>query len=89
MFQADPLYQPVPEEPPGFAGFHTVMNWGFSIALMLCILALVWHAVSWAIKMRQGESLGDALHMTRPLIATVIISGSVALISGLASLATN
>lgn len=70
--------------PPGTAGLETVMGYVMWVSLGICVLSLIVAGVRLALPDRHSGGVEDGVtHVSRTLLAVVVISAATALITGL------
>ena len=73
----------VADQPPGVAGLETVLGYVMWLSLGICVLAVMVAGVRLALPNRHSGELSDGVtHVGRTLLAVMVISGAVALVSG-------
>jgi len=76
---------PVPVQPPGTAGFTTIMGWAKWIALAVCVLGLIAAGAMMAINSRRGEGSEHVGRIGSALGGVILISAASALVGFLIS----
>jgi hypothetical protein len=70
--------------PPGTAGLETVMGYAMWVSLGICVLSLMVAGVRLALPNRHSGDMADGVtHVSRTLLAVIVISAATALVTGL------
>jgi hypothetical protein len=79
-----PVGGTVASTPPGTAGLETVLGYVVWVSLGICVLSVMVAGVRLALpNSRSGDMSDGVTHLSRTLFAVMLISGAVALVSGL------
>lgn len=71
-------------EPPGAAGFETLLGWSKWVSLAICVLGLISAGAVMAFQSRRGDGAEHLGRIGMALIGVVIISAASSLVSLLA-----
>lgn len=71
---------PTPVAPPGADKFFTMLNWGYWVALALCVGGLIIVGVRFAIAMRNGEGSETAKSLGLVMFGIIIVISASSLV---------
>ncbi|THG29291.1 hypothetical protein [Naasia lichenicola] len=84
IYLAGNLPNPVPVEPPGFAGINTILAWAKWGGLIAAIFALVALAVLFMVNSRRGEGGEHMKTFVTILLGVLLIGGASGIVGGIA-----